>query len=112
MIMADPLLLAQLISAIAFLVYGVACFYSQKLTLEFQRWGLAWIQKLTGALEVLGALGLLVGFSNPTLRMLSAGGLSLMMLVAVGVRAKVRDPFLQWLPAVLLLLLNLYIMLG
>lgn len=109
--MPTPLLLAQLTSSIAFLTYGVACFSSPKLTAEFQRWGLAPIQKLTGALEVLGALGLLIGFWNPLLRTLSAAGLSLMMLIAVGVRSKMRDPFLQWLPAVILLFVNLYILL-
>jgi hypothetical protein len=110
--MPTPLLLAELTSIIAFLAYGVACFCSSKLTAEFQRWGLAPIQKLTGALEVLGALGLMAGFWNPALRTLSAAGLTLMMVVAVGVRAKIRDPFLHWLPALGLLFLNLFILLS
>lgn len=108
--MSYSVLIAQLVSSISFFCYGVACFYSAKLTAEFQRWGLAPIQKLTGALEILGGLGLAAGFMYPTLRLLSAGGLALMMACAVLVRAKIRDPFLHWLPAVILLLLNLYIM--
>ena len=110
--MSYTLLIAQLVSSISFLSYGVACFWSAKLTAEFQRWGLASIQKLTGALEILGALGLAGGFMYPTLRTLSAGGLALMMVAAIVVRAKIRDPLLHWLPAIILLLLNLYIALS
>lgn len=106
-----PLLLplAQLVSIVAFLAYGLACFFSEALTAEFKRWGLGPLQRLTGGLEILGAIGLIVGFVSPTIRMMSAGGLALMMICAMFVRAKMRDPFVLWIPAVVLLAINVYI---
>lgn len=106
-----PLLIitAQLLSVVAFLTYGIACFFSERLTAEFKRWGLEPIRKITGALEVLGALGLMVGFVDPTIRTLSAAGLTLMMGGAVIVRAKVGDRLVLWVPAVILFGINLCI---
>ena len=99
--------LVQLGTAVAFLVYGIACFFSRALTAEFERWGLRSIQRLTGSLEILGGLGLLVGFFSPTIRCMSSSGLALMMVCALLVRAKVRDRAVLWAPAALLLVVTL-----
>jgi hypothetical protein len=99
--------LVQLGTAVAFLVYGIACFFSRALTAEFERWGLRSIQRLTGGLEMLGGLGLLVGFFSSTIRFISSLGLALMMVCALLVRAKVRDRAMLWAPAALLLVITL-----
>jgi hypothetical protein len=102
-------LLLQAISAVAFFVYGVGCFYSASLITEFERYGLKALRKLIGALEIAGALGLFIGFYLPILRLLSAGGLSMLMFFAIIVRWKIKDPILQWIPAIVLFLINLSI---
>ena len=58
---------------------------------------------------VLGAIGLLVGYLFLPLSILSAGGLSVLMLLGLGVRVKVRDSIQEMLPAVFLLLINAFI---
>lgn len=103
------LILAQVCSIVAFLSYGTACFISSRLVAEFKRWGLEPLRKVTGGLEIAGALGLLIGFFDPIIRTLSAAGLSVMMICAVLVRAKIRDRAMLWAPAVILLLINLAI---
>ncbi len=55
----------QIISAFAFLFYGFACLMSSELVVEFERYRLSKFRVLTGVLEVLGAIGLLVGFVFP-----------------------------------------------
>ena len=40
---------------------------------------------------------------------MAAGGLALMMLVAVGVRIRIQDSLFQTLPALIYLLLNAYL---
>jgi hypothetical protein len=76
---------------------------------EFERYGLSHFQITTGILEILGALGLLVGFKFKILLMISAAGLSLLMLLGFGVRIKIKDSFVQSFPAFFYMLLNFYI---
>ena len=78
---------------------------------EFTRFGLENLRIVTGLLEVLGGLGLLVGFKWPFALWVSAGGLFLLMLFGLGVRAKMRDGFLQSLSALVLMTVHLYILL-
>ena len=79
---------------------------------EFTRFGLAHLRVLTGSLEVLGGVGLLVGLKWPPALWLSSGGLALLMLCGVSVRVSVGDSLLQTLPALALMLLNLYLLLA
>ncbi len=58
------------------------------------------------------AVGLLAGLSQPWLGRAAAIGLALMMLVAVGVRIKIKDSFLQTTPALFYLVLNAYLCLA
>ena len=62
-----------------------------------------------GTLEVLGALGLIVGQLWPPLVPLSAGGLALMMFLGVATRVRVLDSLAQTLPALVLMCVNLFI---
>jgi hypothetical protein len=50
-----------LVSSTLFLFYGVACLSFQGMKRDFERFGLSRFRVLTGTLEVLGALGLVLG---------------------------------------------------
>ncbi len=101
-----------LCSAISFLGYGLACFLSDSLKREFDRYGFGSQRTLIGELQLCAAVGLLAGLSQPWLGRAAAAGLALMMLVAVGVRIKIKDTFLQTTPALFYLLLNAYLCLA
>lgn len=98
-----------LFSALSFLAYGIGCFTSRHLDREFVRFGLAPLRKLIGFFQVCGALGLIAGFWFPLLGKTGAGGLALMMLLAILVRIKIRDGFLKTTPAVFYFALNAYL---
>ena len=98
-----------LFSALSFLSYGLGCFFSDYLKGEFRRYQLSAQCQLVGALQCAAALGLLAGFEMPWLGQAAAGGLALMMLVALGVRIRIRDSFGQMLPALGYLALNAYL---
>ena len=66
-----------LVSSTLFLFYGIACLSFEGMKRDFERFGLSRFRTLTGTLEVLGALGLIVGQFWPTLVPLRAGGLAL-----------------------------------
>jgi hypothetical protein len=77
---------------------------------EFRRFGLPDSQRvLTGVLQLLGSVGLVVGLYLPLLGALASGGLALMMLVAFGTRIKVGDGFLQSAPSLIFLVINTWI---
>lgn len=94
------------VSILAFLGYGLSCLFFDHMAGEFERFGLARMRRLVGALEVLGGLGLAAGIVLPALGVASAAGLALLMLLGVGTRLKVRDSLTQTLPALVLLLMN------
>ena len=100
---------ARLLSSGAFLFYGLTCLLFDSMGAEFERFGLSRFRKLTGALEVAGALGLLAGYLFPPLVMAASGGLSLLMLLGVLTRVRLRDPLVSVLPALTLMLLNVYV---
>jgi hypothetical protein len=101
-----------LFSALSFTGYGTACFLSAGLRREFIRYRLGSQRGLVGALQLAAAIGLVAGLSAPWLGRAAAGGLALMMLVAVGVRIKIKDTLLQTTPALLYLALNTYLSLA
>jgi len=101
---------AVLVSAVLFLVYGILCLFSNGMQEEFERYGLSRFRRLTGALEVLGGAGLLVGLLVTEVMLVASGGLALLMLLGVIARIRVRDPLLQMLPAIVLLVMNVFIL--
>ena len=76
---------------------------------EFKRFGLEKVGTLTAVLELLGAVGLLVGLKIPLILLISAGGLALLMFLGVAVRVKNKDGLWISLPAAFFMLLNFYI---
>lgn len=102
----DLLTTLILISSLSFLGYGIAYFKSTKMKSEFIRFGLEKVGSLTAMLELLGALGLLLGLKFPEILLVASGGLALLMFLGVAVRIKVKDSLWVTLPALFYLLLN------
>ncbi|MBK9228287.1 MAG: DoxX family protein [Ignavibacteria bacterium] len=97
------------ISSLSFMGYGIAYFKSTEMKNEFKRFGLEKAGALTAVLELLGALGLLIGLMYQPILLISAGGLAILMLLGVAVRIKVRDTIWVTLPALFYMVLNAYI---
>ncbi len=97
--------------SISFFFYGLGCFYSPKMFEEFKRFGLSSQQRqLTGFFQVLGAVGLALGFYFiPLLGFIAALGLSVLMSLGFGVRLKIKDTFIQSFPSFFFAALNLYV---
>ena len=104
-----PLNVLLIFSAASFAFYGLNCFTSKHMIKEFERYGIPQYRKLTGGLQLLGAFGLLIGFWIVYLQIISAIGLSLMMLMGVITRIMIKDALVQTLPAFLYCLLNAYL---
>ncbi len=101
--------IATVISSLSFAIYGAGCFLSREMAVEFERYRLGSMRPVIGALQIAASVGLLAGLAFPPLLALSAGGLAAMMLLAVLVRVRIRDPWYAALPALGFLALNLYI---
>ncbi len=73
---------------------------------EFKRFGLEKMGLTIILLEIIGALGLLVGLTFNFMLIVSSLGLALLMLAGVIVRLKVNDSFWITLPALFYMVLN------
>jgi len=87
----------------------MGCLVSAGMRREFERYGLPRLRVLTGVLQLAGSAGLAAGFWWPALGMLSALGLSGMMVVATGVRIRIGDPWSGRIQALGCLVLNAFI---
>ncbi len=104
---------ALFFSAFSFLFYGTSCLFSNRMKNEFIRFGLEKRRTFTGILQLLGGLGLIIGYIwSPMLIVLCSGGLALLMILGFGVRLKIKDPLLASLPALLYAILNTYLFLS
>jgi hypothetical protein len=98
-----------LFSSLSFLAYGIAYFTSPFMKSEFIRFGLDKLGGLTAALEILGAVGLMVGLIINPILLISSGGLALLMFLGVVVRLRIKDSLMASLPALFFFILNSYI---
>jgi uncharacterized membrane protein YphA (DoxX/SURF4 family) len=103
---------AQAISAVGFLVYGIGCLTTKAMRAEFLRYGLPKLRVLTGVLQIAAAIGLFAGYVYPVCALIAATGLSSMMIVAIGVRWKIKDPPAGFLQALVCFLLNAFVVQG
>jgi uncharacterized membrane protein YphA (DoxX/SURF4 family) len=77
---------------------------------EFTVYGLPdWFCSLVGFLKISLALTLLIGFWSPFLILPAAAVIAVLMLGAILMHAKVRDPLLKTLPAASMLVMSLAI---
>lgn len=101
---------SRLVSVAAFLYYGLSCLFSNGMAAEFERYGLSRFRRFTGGLEAAGAAGLVAGYLFPPLVIVASGGLALLMVLGVLTRVRIGDRVVLMLPAILLLLVNLYVL--
>jgi len=95
-----------LLSAGAFFYYGAACWFAERLRVEYLRYGVPHLRVVLGSLQLLGATGVLLGFTFAPLGAAAAAGLALMMWIGVAFRVQLGDPVRLMLPAVTLAALN------
>ncbi|RMB59439.1 hypothetical protein EAX61_07580 [Dokdonia sinensis] len=101
------LLVLILFSSVSFLFFGIGCFIDPRMKAEFIRYNLDKHRPLVGALQVAGAVALLIGyFYIPLLAFIGAVGLSVLMLFGFGVRLKIKDTPLQSSPSLIYCILN------
>ena len=79
---------------------------------EFKRYGLDKYRRLTGSLQILGALALLAGLFYFPLAIIGSAGLSVLMFMGLAVRIRLRDGFIKSTPALFYALLNLVVLLA
>ena len=101
--------IVTLISSFSFFAYAFSYFRTPHMKNEFKRFGLEKIGLATVLLEIIGALGLLVGLKFYFFLMVSSLGLALLMLAGLIVRIKLKDSIWISLPALFYMLLNTYI---
>lgn len=97
-------------SSISFLIYGILYFTGTHMKQEFKRFQLEKLGLLVVFLEILGAVGLLVGiwFYTPLL-LIASSGLAVLMFLGLIVRLRLKDTLWVSLPAVFFMVLNAYI---
>ncbi len=106
----DLLTVLTWFSSLAFIYFGINCFYSKFIISEFNRYELPKFRKLTGFLQLIGALGLLIGlYFSPILLLLASIGLCVLMLFGFIVRLKIKDNFVKSSPSFAFAALNLCI---
>ena len=98
-----------LFSSVSFFFYGLSCLFDSFMIDEFIRYRIPKFRKLSGWLQILGSLGIIIGFWIDNFQLLSTLGLSLMMIFGVAVRIKIKDNLIKILPAALYFLLNAYL---
>lgn len=97
-------------TSVAFFYYGLTCLFSNHMVKEFYRFGLTDQQRiLTSILQLLGAVGIVVGIRLPFVGLVATIGLSLLMLMGFIVRLRIRDDIRQSTPSFAFMLINAYL---
>jgi putative oxidoreductase len=92
--MSILIIVVQVVLGLLFLLIGSMTVAGMKMFVEnFRRFGYPqWFRIVTGSLEVLGGIGLLIGIWLPWLAALASAGLILVMLGAVVTEVRTREP--------------------
>ncbi len=98
------------INTLAFIFYGLECLLSKKMADKFKRFGLTDFHRIqTGILELLGAVGSIVGLLLPSVGMVSTAGLGTLMLLAFMQRVKNKESLGASSPSLLFFLLYTFL---
>ena len=97
-------------TAISFIAYGINSFISNRMILEFKRWGLEKRRKEIGSFQLICGIGILIGLKLNSILIFSSVILIIMMLVAVYVRIKIKDNISEIIPALAYLILGIIIL--
>lgn len=94
-------------SGLSFLFFGLSCLFSDFMVLEFKRYQLDNFRILVGILQLLGAVGLFIGFYSKNWAVLASLGLGILMALGFIVRLKIKDSFILAFPSFFFALLNM-----
>ncbi|MGB2760705.1 DoxX family protein [Maribacter stanieri] len=94
-------------SGVSFLFFGISCLFSNFMVLEFKRYDLEKFRVLVGLLQLLGSLGLFLGFFSKNWAILASLGLAVLMAIGFMVRVKIKDPFILSFPSLFYAVLNM-----
>ena len=94
----------------SFLFYALHALFSQKMKDEFSRWGVQKYRILISCVQLLSGFSLLLSFFYPFLVIYCSSIFFTMMLGAIFVRIRIKDSFLDTLPALLYFFLNAIIL--
>lgn len=102
--MSILIIIVQVILGLLFLLIGSMAVAGRKMLVEnFRRFGYPqWFRIVTGSLEVLGGIALLIGIWLPWLAALASAGLTLVMLGAVLTHLRIREPLQKFVLPVLM----------
>ena len=91
--MSILIIIIQVVLGLLFVGIGSMTIAGRKMFVEnFRRFGYPqWFRIVTGSLEVLGGIGLLIGIWLPWLAALASAGLTLVMLGAVFTQVRTRE---------------------
>ncbi|MFT5753143.1 MAG: hypothetical protein ACI924_000351 [Flavobacterium sp.] len=101
--------ICALISSLSFLAYCFSYFNAPHMKNEFKRFGLEKMGLTIVILQIIGAIGLLVGLKYNFILAISSLGLAILMLAGLIVRIKLKDSIWVSLPALFYMVLNTYI---
>jgi len=92
--MSILIIIVQVVLGLLFVLIGSMTVAGMKMFVEnFRRFGYPqWFRIVTGSLEVLGGIGLLIGIRLPWLAELASAGLTLVMLGAFLTEVRTREP--------------------
>ena len=91
------------------MIYGLLSFISKEMQDEIDRWGFSNFKYFLGICQLFGGFGLLLGLKWSYLALIMSFLLCLMMLSALIVRFKIKDPLNRYLPAAFFFVINMYI---
>ena len=86
-------------TGVSFIAYGINSFISKRMINEFKRWGLEDKRKIIGVCQFIAGSGILIG-SEFKIVLISSAVFIIMMIVATGVRIRIKDDISDILPAV------------
>ena len=90
--------------------YSIRSIVSKNMINEYSRWGFAKLRVFISSLQFIAGIGLILGIYNLTLLAFTSLLLTIMMIVAVIVRIKIKDSLLESLPAIFYTILNFTIL--
>ena len=94
----------------SFIFYALHALFSKKMKDEFSRWGVQKYRILISFIQLSSGLSLLLSFFYPFLVIYCSFIFFTMMLGAIFVRIRIKDSFLDTLPALLYFFLNAIIL--
>ena len=94
----------------SFIFYALHALFSKKMKDEFSRWGVQKYRILISCIQLSSGFFLLLSFFYPFLVIYCSSIFFTMMLGAIFVRIRIKDSFLDTLPALLYFFLNAIIL--